>query len=67
MGPEPDDVLLNTEDAAKLMGVTPSTIQRWVREGRITAYRPHNRYTRFSRNELLAYVRSGDSESSDST
>lgn len=30
--------LLNTEDAAALLGVHPKTLERWAREGRVPAY-----------------------------
>lgn len=40
--------------AAKRLGLNPSTLRRWVREGRIPAYRSGVKFVRVSWEEILA-------------
>jgi excisionase family DNA binding protein len=55
-----DDVLLDYEQAAKLLGVAVRTLQRWVREGRIDYIRLPQRGAwsgvRFSRDRLMLWI-----------
>ncbi len=48
---------LNVHDAARLLGVSEKTIYRWVRQGRLPAYRLQDQY-RFNRAELLEWATS---------
>jgi PTS system nitrogen regulatory IIA component len=48
---------LNVHDAARLLSVSEKTIYRWVRQGRLPAYRLQDQY-RFNRAELLEWATS---------
>jgi excisionase family DNA binding protein len=45
--------LLRPKDAAILANVTPFTIKRWTREGRLTAYRLGPRDLRVDRRDVV--------------
>ena len=49
--------MLKTRDAAKLLGLAPTTLRILVREGRIPCYRP-GRHARFDEHELRAWLAS---------
>ncbi len=46
---------LMVRDVAKLLSVSEKTIYRWVKSGKLPAYRVHDRY-RFNRSELLEWA-----------
>lgn len=48
-----DEILLSTGEAAKISHVTPPTIVRWCREGKLTGFRVGGRY-RIRKSSLLA-------------
>ena len=52
---KPDEPLRTTV-AAKLAGVTPKTIRRWIRDGKLTKHHA-NRELRISRCELEDFMR----------
>jgi len=49
-----DSQWLSTKEAAQYLGVGEATIQRWVREGRLKAYRFGQRVLRIRRSDLEA-------------
>lgn len=46
---------LSTGQAAKLCGVTPDTVLRWVKSGRVPAYRTPGGHCRLHREDLVAF------------
>jgi excisionase family DNA binding protein len=62
MAPEADEVVLNYREAARFLGISERTLERYVRESRI----PHVRFpqrgerrtvVRFLRSQLLQWLR----------
>lgn len=51
-----DTDLLTTAEAANLLNVSPVTISRWVKQGRLTAYRIGPRVVRIRRGDLEALL-----------
>jgi len=49
--------LLNSSSAAKMAGVTPSTIKRWADEGRLTCERTAGGHRRFRKSTLVAFIK----------
>lgn len=47
---------LSPTDAAEYVGVHPQTIKRWVREGKVAAFRTPGGWYRFRREDLDALV-----------
>ena len=47
---------LGVREAARLLGVSEKTIYRWIKEGRLPAYRINEQH-RFNRAELLECLR----------
>jgi excisionase family DNA binding protein len=58
---EADDELLAVGPAAALATVTPKTLKRWERDGRITSVRTPTGHRRFRRSEIEALLTSGKS------
>ena len=52
-----DDDLLSVSQAAKLLGYSVSTLQRWDREGILRAQRTPTNQRRYRRGDLLSIVR----------
>ena len=52
----PIGVLYSTDEVAAFMGVTPRTVQRWIREGKLPAVVVGGTY-RVKREELQAFVK----------
>ena len=50
--------LIDTEQAARLLGIHPKTLQQMARDGRIPSIRV-GRFWRFRRSELDSWIRSG--------
>ncbi|MEX0961360.1 MAG: helix-turn-helix domain-containing protein [Simkaniaceae bacterium] len=51
------DDYLKIKDAAALVGVSPSTLRNWEREGKLRAHRnPHNGYRLYRREHLEALL-----------
>lgn len=48
--------LMGMEAAARFLDISPRTLRRWVREGRIRAYRVGPRLVRFSPADLKQLV-----------
>lgn len=53
METEPTPTFLTTHDAAVIISVSPKTIRRWIKAGRLKGYRVGRHY-RVRRDELLA-------------
>jgi excisionase family DNA binding protein len=53
------DPLLSVGEAAKLIGYSVSTLQRWDREGILTAERSPTNQRRYRRSALLAAMNRG--------
>jgi excisionase family DNA binding protein len=51
-----DDRLLPVGEAAELLGVSPYTVRQWARDRRIPAIRLGDRYWRFRRSSLAAWI-----------
>lgn len=48
---------LTIKDAAKLLGITPTTLRRWDKQGKLKTLRhPINRYRLYERKELKALL-----------
>lgn len=47
-----DNDLLSVAEAARLLRVSPATIKRWLKDGRLPAYHLGPRYIRIRRSEL---------------
>ena len=51
------DDYLKIADAAALVGVSPSTLRNWERQGKLKAHRnPHNSYRLYRREDLEALL-----------
>ena len=59
---DPDDLLTTTE-AAKLLKVSPVTIARWLKQGRLPAYRVGPRGVRIRRDDLAGLLKPVHAES----
>ncbi|OBK74859.1 helix-turn-helix domain-containing protein [Mycobacterium sp. 1274761.0] len=46
------DPLATLNETAAALGVAPGTVQRWLREGKITGYRLGGRFLRFDLSEV---------------
>jgi excisionase family DNA binding protein len=57
-----DDRVLSTEEAAELLGVKPKTVRLWAKTGKIPARRVGGKLWRFSRAQVLAFIREGEAE-----
>ena len=55
--PEPAADLLTRAEAAKLLKVSPVTISRWLKQGRLPAYRLGPRAVRIRRADLEGLLR----------
>jgi excisionase family DNA binding protein len=53
----PDDVLLKTKEVAEMLRIHERTVRNLVERGELTAYRVGPRNLRFSRREVLWYLR----------
>src|SRR3989304_2296808 len=53
----PEDGLLTIADAARLLKVSVVTVKRWLKQGRLHAYRVGPRSIRIKREDLNALVR----------
>ena len=52
------DDYLKIRDAADLVGVSPSTLRNWERQGKLKAYRnPLNRYRLYLRQDLESLLK----------
>ncbi len=53
-----ESMYLRRAEAADYMSVSPATIDRWVREGRLTRYRlaGHSKVSRYRQSELDALL-----------
>jgi excisionase family DNA binding protein len=52
--------MINARDVARRYGVLPLTVAKWVREGKLTAFRPGGTgQLRFRRSDLEAFERGG--------
>lgn len=49
--------LINLKDAAELAGVSPFTLRRWAKLGRVASVRLSPRAIRFRESDLAAMVR----------
>ena len=55
--PQSEDDLLTKAEAAKLLRVSPVTISRWLKQGRLPAYRLGPRAVRIRRADVQALLR----------
>ena len=53
------NVLLTCDQIAEEIGVQPSTIRTWVREGKIPALRITGKVVRFDRDDVIAALKKG--------
>ena len=52
------DDYLKIKDAAVLIGVSPSTLRNWEKQGKLKAHRnPHNSYRLYKRQDLKGLLR----------
>jgi excisionase family DNA binding protein len=49
---------LNLSEAAKILGVHPSTVRNWADEGRLPVYRTQGKHRRFKRDEVELWLQS---------
>ncbi len=55
-----DYKLLNIKQAAQLLGVTPLTLRRWDKSGRLKAIRiGSGKHRRYEENQLLDLIKKG--------
>jgi excisionase family DNA binding protein len=54
-----DDVLVPIGEAAKILGVSISTLRRWDRDGLITTYRTPGGQRRYRLSDLIAAIGPG--------
>src|SRR3712207_7921571 len=54
-----DETLLTVEDVAERLGVQPTTVYRWCREGQLTCLKPGKSW-RIRRSSLEAFLRQGE-------
>ena len=47
------DKIIGIREAAKLLGIDPSTLRRWETEGKIKSFRTHGNHRRYNMRELL--------------
>ncbi len=59
-GREPTDELLTPAEVAALFRVSPKTVTRWARSGRITAIRTLGGHRRFRASEVRAILEGGE-------
>ncbi|MDB2613788.1 helix-turn-helix domain-containing protein [Chlamydiales bacterium] len=51
------DEYLKIKDAADLVGVSPSTLRNWERQGKLNSHRnPHNSYRLYKQEDLQALL-----------
>ncbi|MGD9897365.1 MAG: helix-turn-helix domain-containing protein [Candidatus Methylacidiphilaceae bacterium] len=48
--------VMTKQTLAELLGVSPRTITAWVSLGRLKAFRPTQRVTRFRRSDVLEFL-----------
>jgi excisionase family DNA binding protein len=51
-------VMMDRNEIAALLGVTPRTISDFAREGRLPAYQFNAKLTRFRRDDVIAFIES---------
>ena len=54
--PEAPQTVLDVDDAAKMIGVTPSALRRWKALGEGPAYFQAGRLVRYERKAILAWI-----------
>jgi len=53
--------LLNIKQAAELLGITPLTLRRWDKSGRLKAIRiGSGKHRRYEENQLLDLIKKGE-------
>lgn len=53
--------LLNIKQAAQLLGITPLTLRRWDKSGRLKAIRiGSGKHRRYEENQLLDLIKKGE-------
>lgn len=58
-GTQDPDQMLSVGEAASLIGVSVSTLQRWDRAGLLTAHRTVTNQRRYRRGDLMAALKIG--------
>lgn len=48
--------IMTKQSLAELLGVSPRTLTSWVSQGRLKAFRPTERMTRFRRSDVLEFL-----------
>lgn len=51
-----DDRLLTAREVAELLGLSPETVLRWWRDGRIPGFRLKSNVLRFRRSEIESWL-----------
>lgn len=49
-------VMLNIDEASKLISVSKTTLRRWEKEGKIKSYRTPGNHRRYDKDELLKII-----------
>lgn len=58
----PSDDYLGPAEAARLLGMSPRTLLRWIRDGRIPAERDEDGAPRVRRDVVMQHLNPGDDE-----
>ncbi len=59
---EPHEAMLSTAEVAVILGVTPTTVLRYVRSKRLAAYKISRRLIRFKRTDVDAFIAAQEEE-----
>lgn len=62
MAPQSPEPMLATADVAAMLGVTPTTVLRYVRTKRLDAHKISRRLIRFKRSDVEAFIAEQDEE-----
>jgi len=49
--------MINIKEASKLIGVSPKTLRRWEKEGKITSFRTLGNHRRYDKEEILKIMK----------
>ncbi|MHC5038636.1 MAG: response regulator [Planctomycetota bacterium] len=52
----PEGQIFTTHQVARIFGVNPGTVVRWIKEGHLTAHRTPGGHNRISRDELVRFL-----------
>jgi len=52
-----NNLLLTTDDVAKLLGVCKKTVQNYIKEGKLKCYKINKKTTRFSKKHIAEFLK----------